>query len=96
MLSSVKKYRIHAASLDIRIKYDATLIIVAQANDVADKFFRLDARERRVKICGIADVNRVNPRHSGINDKRVKFFAILSISSDLSVGTGANRSRSIE
>lgn len=48
---------IHTSSLNIGIKYEASLIIIGKANDVADKFFGFDARKWGVEISGVTNVN---------------------------------------
>jgi hypothetical protein len=88
--SPVKVDGIDAASLDVRVKDEASLIVVAKTNNVADEFLRFNARKWRIEIIGVAYVNRINAGHPGIDDKGIEFLAVPSVGTDLAMSTGTN------
>ena len=96
MASAVKVDGIDAASLDVRVKYQTTLIVVAETDDVADVFLGLDAGEGSVEIVGVANVNRIDSSHARIDDKSVEFFAISPVGADLAVGASTDGTGTVE
>lgn len=93
---SVKVNRIDAASLDVRIKYQAPLVIVTETDDVADIFLGFDTGKRGVEVVGVANVNRIDAGHARIDDESVKFFAIAPVGADLAVGASANSTGTVK
>jgi hypothetical protein len=87
VVSAIEENRIDAAPLNVRIKDGALSIIESKADDIANEFFGLDARERRIEIIGVADVDRVDARHSRVDDESIGFFAIAAVSADVTVST---------
>jgi len=64
MTGAVKIDRIDGSTLDVGVEDDAPLVVIAKTNDVPNELFRFDAGERCVKIVGVADMNRIDPRHT--------------------------------
>ena len=87
MVCAIEENRIDAAPLNVRIKDGALSIIESKADDIANEFFRLDARERRIEIIGVANIDRVDARHSRVDDESIRFFAVASVSAHVTVST---------
>ena len=96
MASAVKVDGIDAASLDVRVKYQTTLVVVAETDDVTDVFLGLDAGEGSVEIVGVANVNRIDSSHARIDDESVEFFAISPVGADLAVGASTDGTGTVE
>ena len=68
MVSATEENLFDAASLNVRKKMVLSIIEI-KTDGIAFEFFGLDDRKRRIEMIGVAAIDRVDARHSRINDE---------------------------
>ena len=96
MHGAVEIDRVDTATLNVRVEDGAALVVVTESDHVADKLLGFDARERRVQIARVADVDRVDLGHSRVDDECVELFTIAPVRAHLAVSAHANGARAVE